>query len=84
MYSATSKNHLYVEHVSARVKKALEKIDDDDPTLSDDDRKILVRSLRKLEQMEQYIFNTKYMENIHGAAFVGRFFSHLGCSKDHM
>ncbi|CVM96402.1 Uncharacterized protein conserved in bacteria [Streptococcus pneumoniae] len=76
-----SKNHLYVEHVSARVKKALEKIDDD-PTLSDHDRKILVRSLRKLEQMEQYIFNTKYMENIHGAAFVERFFSHLGCSKD--
>ncbi|UJM29549.1 pentapeptide repeat-containing protein [Bacillus sp. FSL K6-0046] len=78
-----SKNHLYVEHVSARVKKALEKIDDD-PTLSDHDRKIIVRSLRKLEQMEQYIFNTKYMENIHGAAFVERFFSHLGCSKDHM
>ncbi|EMI13229.1 pentapeptide repeat protein [Bacillus stratosphericus LAMA 585] len=64
-----SKNHLYI---------------DDDPTLSDHDRKIIVRSLRKLEQMEQYIFNTKYMENIHGAAFVERFFSHLGCSKDHM
>ncbi|MGM5474875.1 pentapeptide repeat-containing protein [Bacillus pumilus] len=77
------KNHLYVENVSERVKKALEKIDDD-PTLSDDDRKILVRSLRKLEQMEQYIFNTKHMEKIYGPAFVERFFSHLGCSKGHI
>lgn len=65
------------------MKKTLEKLDDD-PTLSDDDRKILVRSLRKLEQMEQYIFNTKYMEKIYGAAFVERFFSHLGCSKGHI
>lgn len=78
-----SKNHLYVENVSSRVKKALEKIDDD-PTLSDDDRKILVRSLRKLEPMEQYMFNTKHMEKIYGAAFVERFFSHLGCSKEHI
>ncbi|WP_144471099.1 pentapeptide repeat-containing protein [Bacillus pumilus] len=77
------KNHLYVENVSERVKKALEKIGDD-PTLSDDDRKILVRSLRKLEQMEQYIFNTKHMEKIYGPAFVERFFSHLGCSKGHI
>ncbi|QHQ77002.1 pentapeptide repeat-containing protein [Bacillus pumilus] len=74
---------IYVENVSERVKKALEKIGDD-PTLSDDDRKILVRSLRKLEQMEQYIFNTKHMEKIYGPAFVERFFSHLGCSKGHI
>lgn len=77
----TSKNHLYVEKLTARVKNALEKIDVD-PTLSDDDRKILVRSLCKLEHMEQYIFNTAHMKKIHGAAFVEQFFSHLECSKD--
>ncbi|PRS77101.1 hypothetical protein C6Y03_00510 [Bacillus sp. LNXM65] len=77
----TSKNHLYVEKLSAHVKNALEKIDVD-PTLSDDDRKIMVRSLRKLEHMEQYIFNTAHMKKIHGAAFVERFFSYLECSKD--
>ncbi|WP_239646669.1 pentapeptide repeat-containing protein [Bacillus zhangzhouensis] len=65
----TSKNHLYVEKVSARVKNALEKIDDD-PALSDDDRKILVRSLRKPEHMEQYIFNTAHIKKIYGTAFV--------------
>ncbi|WP_262378530.1 hypothetical protein [Bacillus pumilus] len=63
------------------MKNALEKIDDD-LALADDDRKILVRSLRKLEQMEQYIFNKAHMRKIHGAAFVEQFFSYLECSKD--
>lgn len=76
-----SKNHLYVEKVSARVKYALTKINDD-PHLSDEDRKVLVRSLRKLEHMEQYIFNTAHMEKIHGADFVERFFSYLEYNKE--
>jgi uncharacterized protein YjbI with pentapeptide repeats len=71
-----SKNHLYMEQVSARVKNALVKIDND-PNLSDDDRKVLVRSLRKLEDMEQYIFNTAHMKKIYGDVFVERFFSSL-------
>ncbi|WP_145415040.1 pentapeptide repeat-containing protein [Paenibacillus xylanexedens] len=71
-----SKNHLYMEQVSARVKHALVKIDDD-PDLSDDDRKVLVRSLRKLEDMEQYIFNKAHMKKIYGDVFVERFFSSL-------
>lgn len=71
-----SKNHLYVEQLSARVKNALTKIDGD-PDLSDDERKVLVRSLRKLEDMEQYIFNTAYMKKIYGDVFVERFFSSL-------
>ncbi|KPN14967.1 hypothetical protein AKG37_17340 [Bacillus australimaris] len=77
----TSKNHLYIENVSARVKYALTKIDDD-PHLSDEDRKVLVRSLRKLEHMKQYMFNTAHMKKIHGAVFVERFFSYLECNKD--
>ncbi|MCM3138235.1 pentapeptide repeat-containing protein [Bacillus safensis] len=76
-----SKNHLYVEKVSARVKQALLKINHD-PHLSDEDRKVLVRSLRKLEHMEQYIFNTAHMEKIHGADFVERFFSYLECNEE--
>ncbi|KZE70986.1 hypothetical protein A9P44_19080 [Paenibacillus polymyxa] len=75
-----SKNYLYVEQVSARVKNALTKIDDD-PSLSDDDRKVLVRSLRKLEYMEQYIFNTAHMKKIYGDVFVERFFSSLECNN---
>ncbi|CAM5352693.1 hypothetical protein BSAF29S_00636 [Bacillus safensis subsp. safensis] len=76
-----SKNHLYVEEISARVKSALTKINND-CQLSDEDRKVLVRRLRKLEHMEQYIFNTAQMEKIHGAVFVERFFSYLECNKE--
>ncbi|MBU5355511.1 pentapeptide repeat-containing protein [Paenibacillus barcinonensis] len=72
-----AKNHLYVEQVSARVKKALKEIDDD-LVLSDDERKILSRSLRKLESMEQYMFNTAHMKKIYGEVFVERFFCSLG------
>ncbi|UPK41299.1 pentapeptide repeat-containing protein [Paenibacillus pabuli] len=75
-----SKNHLYVEGLSARVKHALTKVDDD-PNLSDDDRKVLVRSLRKLEHMEEYIFNTAQMKKHHGDIFVERFFSILECNN---
>nr|WP_154890734.1 pentapeptide repeat-containing protein [Paenibacillus xylanexedens] len=71
-----SKNHLYMEKVSLRVKNALMKIDDD-LDLSDDDRKVLIRSLRKLDGMEQYIFNTAHMKKIYGDVFVERFFSSL-------
>lgn len=71
-----SKNHVYVEQVSSRVKKAMKKIDDD-ADLSDDDRKVLVRNLRKLEHMEQYIFNTAHMKKIYGDVFVERFFSSM-------
>ncbi|MEK4660715.1 pentapeptide repeat-containing protein [Priestia sp. FSL H7-0729] len=74
-----SKNHLYVEQVSARVKNALKKIDVD-TNLSEEDRKMLVRSLRKLEHMEQYIFNMNYMKKIYGDVFVERFFSSLECT----
>ncbi|MCM2988385.1 pentapeptide repeat-containing protein [Bacillus safensis] len=76
-----SKNHLYVEKISARVKHALLKINND-PHLFDEDRKVLVRSLRKLEHMEQYIFNTAHMEKIHGADFVEQFFNYLECNKE--
>ncbi|WP_244660866.1 hypothetical protein [Paenibacillus sp. CFBP 13594] len=61
------------------MKNALTKIDDD-PNLSDDDRKVLIRSLRKLEQMEQYIFNTAQMKKIYGDFFVEQFFSCLDCN----
>ncbi|MEK3776021.1 hypothetical protein MHB85_16120 [Paenibacillus sp. FSL K6-4396] len=74
-----SKNHLYVEQISARVKNALMKIDDD-PNLSEDDRKVLVRCLRRLEPMEQYIFNTAHMKKIYGDVLVERFFSSLDCN----
>lgn len=74
-----SKNHLYVEQISARVKNALTKIADD-TNLSEEDRKMLVRSLRKLEHMEQYIFNTNLMKKIFGDVFVERFFSSLECT----
>ncbi|MDO7904796.1 pentapeptide repeat-containing protein [Paenibacillus sp. JX-17] len=75
-----SKNHVYVEQVSARVKKALTKIDDA-PNLSDDDRKVLLRGLRKLEHVEQYIFNTVHMKKIYGDVLVERFFSSLECDN---
>ncbi|MGQ8872468.1 pentapeptide repeat-containing protein [Paenibacillus sp. TSA_86.1] len=75
-----SKNHLYVEQLSARVKSALKSVDGD-PDLSDEDRKVLVRSLRKLEHMDQYIFNTAYMKKIYGDVFVKRFFGSLGCKQ---
>ncbi|WP_434749779.1 pentapeptide repeat-containing protein [Paenibacillus amylolyticus] len=75
-----SKNHRYVEQLSARVKGALTKVDDD-PDLSEEDRKVLVRSLRKLEHMDQYIFNTAHMKKIYGDVFVKRFFSSLGCNQ---
>lgn len=71
-----SQNHLYVEQVSSRVKNAMTKIDND-LNLSDDERKILVRSLRKLEHMDQYIFNTVHMKKIYGDVFVERFFRSL-------
>lgn len=74
-----SKNHLYVEQLSRRVKNALTKIDDD-LDLSEEDRKVLVRSLRKLEHTEQYIFNTSHMKKIYGDVFVKQFFSSLECN----
>ncbi|WFR61085.1 pentapeptide repeat-containing protein [Paenibacillus amylolyticus] len=74
-----TKNHLYVDQVSARVKNALTKIEAD-PNLSDEDRKMLVRSLRKLEHMEQYIFNMNHMKKIYGDVFVEQFFSSLECT----
>ncbi|WP_342552458.1 pentapeptide repeat-containing protein [Paenibacillus sp. FSL R7-0652] len=76
-----SKNHLYVEQVSARVKNALQKIEHN-ADLSEDERKVLVRSLRKLEQTDQYIFNTAHMKKIYSEDFVERFFSSLGISPD--
>lgn len=75
-----SQNHLYVEQVASRVKNAMTKIDND-PNLSDDERKVLVRSLRKLEHMEQYIFNTLHMEKIYGDVFVKQFLSSLELNK---
>ncbi len=75
------KNHLYVEQVSSRVKNAMTKIDND-PNLSDDERKVLVRSLRKLEHMNQYIFNTVHMKKIYGDVFVERFFSSLDVQRE--
>ncbi|RPK31244.1 hypothetical protein EDO6_01871 [Paenibacillus xylanexedens] len=39
-----------------------------------------VRSLRRLEPMEQYIFNTAHMKKIYGDVFVERFFSSLDCN----
>ncbi len=50
---------------------------DDDPDLSKEDWKVLVRSLRKLEHIEQYIFNKVYLKKIYGDVFVERFFSSL-------
>lgn len=76
-----SKNHLYVEQVSSRVKNAMMKIDHD-PNLSHDERKVLVRSLRKLEHMNQYIFNTVHMKKIYGDVFVERFFSSLDVQRE--
>ncbi|WP_188591705.1 pentapeptide repeat-containing protein [Paenibacillus silvae] len=69
-----------IAKISARVKKALKEIEDD-LILSDDDRKILSRSLRKLDSMEQYMFNTAYMKKIYGEFFVERFFSSLGVGE---
>lgn len=76
-----SKNHLYVEQVSSRVKNAMTKIDHD-PNLSDDERKVLVRSMRKLEHMNQYIFNTVHMKKTYGDVFVERFFSSLDVQRE--
>ncbi|MEK4436251.1 hypothetical protein [Paenibacillus sp. FSL K6-2862] len=75
-----SRDHLYVEQVASRVKKAMTKIDND-ANLSDDERKVLVRSLRKLEHMEQYIFNTLHMKKIYGDVFVKQFLSSLELNK---
>ncbi|WP_254438224.1 hypothetical protein [Paenibacillus sp. DCT19] len=46
---------------------------DDDLDLSEEDRKVLVRSLRKLEHMEQYIFNTVYLKRIYGDVLLSDF-----------
>ncbi len=72
MYSTKIQNHLYVEQLSRRVKNVLTKIDDD-LDLSEEDRKVLVRSLRKLEHMEQYIFNTVYLKRIYGDVLLSDF-----------
>lgn len=80
MHSAKIKKPFVCRTGTSRVKNALKKIDDD-PNLSDDDRKVLVRSLRKLEHMEQYIFNTAHMKKIYGDVFVERFFSSLECNN---
>ncbi|MEW4371963.1 pentapeptide repeat-containing protein [Paenibacillus kandeliae] len=75
----TSKNHLYVEQVSERARHAMAVINDDS-NLTEEQRKVLVRYLRKLEHMEQYIWNTAHMKNIYGDDFVETLFRSLGCN----
>ncbi len=69
-------NHVYVDDLSKRVQQALLHIPQDDEW-SDDDQKMLLRYVRKLEGMEQYIFNTAYMKKIYGDLFVRKLVQYL-------
>lgn len=71
------KNHYYIDHLSKRVKSALINITSDQ-SLSTDEKKILLRKLRKLGNSEQYIFNINHMKKIYGDNVVGKFFNYLG------
>lgn len=70
------KNHIYVDDLSLRVKKALIRIQqNEDP--SSDDGKILLRYVKKLYNNPQYIFNTSYMRKVYGDAFAEKFVQYL-------
>ncbi len=71
-----TKHHLYVDDMSKRAQQAVLHRDHE-VTLSEDEQKMLVRRLRKLEQAKQYIFNIADMKKQYGESFVQAFFKCL-------
>ncbi len=74
------KDHLYVDDLSVRIKSALT-IANKNFDLSVDERKRLVRSLNKLQNNQQYIFNITNMKKNYGDMFTVVFLNSLGLEQ---